>query len=88
MNQRGGAKCELERERGNKAKETMVELTRGVKLKITNDYGLDRYKRLVIDLGANGQDVGALGVEAGALADWPHKNDRALKPKPDWCRNR
>ena len=45
----------------------------------------DRFRRRMIDLQANGEDVGALGAKAGALADWPHKSGRALKPNPDWC---
>lgn len=82
---RGGAKCEEERALGYEAKAYIVELTRGASLVIERDYGKDRYDRLVIDLSANGRDVGAAGIAAGHLRSWPHENGRALSPKPDWC---
>ena len=81
----GGAKCELERERGFAAKEFVVEMTRDAELEITASYGPDRYDREVIDLSANGVDVARAGVEAGVLGDWPHRVRRALAAKPDWC---
>ena len=81
----GGAKCEKERELGFEAKEFVVEMTRDARLEITTSYGLDKYDREVIDLSANGVDVGQAGVEAGVLGDWPHKGRRALSKKPDWC---
>jgi len=82
---RGGAKCESERELGYEAKEFIVELTRDADLQITARYGLDRYDREVIDLSANGVDIGEAAIEAGHLGAWPHKGRRALQPKPDWC---
>ena len=81
----GGAKCELERERGYEAKEWIVGYTRGVELKITDEYGLDKYDRLVVDLSANGRDVGRAGMDLKHLKSWPHKGRRALARKPDWC---
>lgn len=83
---RGGAKCELERERGYEAKEFIVELTRNAELEITARYGADRYDREVIDLSANGVDVGKVGTAAGHLEAWPHKGRKALAAKPNWCR--
>lgn len=82
---RGGAKCELERERGFEAKAFIVELTRNAELEITARYGPDRYDREVIDLSANGRDVGEAGIAAGHLGAWPHKGRKALADKPDWC---
>jgi len=82
---RGGAKCESERELGYEAKAFIVELTRDADLEITARYGLDRYDREVIDLSADGQDVGTVATEAGHLGVWPHKGRRALGEKPDWC---
>jgi len=82
---RGGAKCEYERELGYDAKAFIVELTRDADLEITARYGADRYDREVIDLSANGSDVGLAGMEAGHLGAWPHKGRKALQPKPDWC---
>lgn len=82
---RGGAKCEYERELGYEAKEYIVELTRDAQLEITARYGPDRYEREVIDLSANGVDVGEAGIASGHLGTWPHKGRRALQPKPDWC---
>ena len=85
LKQRGGAKCEAEREIGFEAKEFIVEFTRGKQIKITRDYGEDRYDRLVVDLSADGVDVAQAAVNAGHLRPWPHKNGRAQAPKPDWC---
>lgn len=85
LKQRGGAKCEAEREIGYEAKAFLVTFTKDKTLQITQVYGEDRYGRLVIDLTANGADVAAAGVEAGHLRSWPHKKGRAQSPKPDWC---
>ena len=85
LKQRSGAKCEAEREIGYDAKEFIVEFTRGKEIKITRDYGEDRYGRLVVDMTADGVDVAQAGVEAGHLRAWPFKKGRALAPKPDWC---
>lgn len=85
LKQRGGAKCEAERAIGYKAKEYLVEFTRNKEIKITRDYGEDRYDRLVVDLSADGLDVAAAAVAAGHLRPWPHKKGRAQAPKPDWC---
>lgn len=83
----GAAQCEAERTRGAMARDFMVELTRNAELRITNTYGYDRMRepRLLIDLSANGMDVGRAGIEAGHLAPWPHDGNRAQAPKPDWC---
>ena len=85
MKQRGGAKCEAEREIGFDAKEFIVEFTRGKEIKIVRDYGEDRYDRLVVDITADGVDVAKAAVAAGHLRAWPHKKGRAQAPKPDWC---
>ena len=85
LRQRGGAKCEAERKLGYEAKAYMVQYTKGKTIKMEREYGEDRYGRRVVDLSANGDDVGTAGVRAGHLRDWPHKNGRALFPKPDWC---
>ena len=85
LKQRGGAKCEAEREIGYDAKAFLVTFTKGKTLQIVRDYAEDRYGRLVIDLNANGEDVATAGVEAGHLRSWPHKKGRAQSPKPDWC---
>jgi len=83
----GGAKCELERKRGFEAKEWIVDFTRGNKLEITQELGLDKYDRLVVDLSVAGEDLGQSGIDAGFLKPWPHKGRRALSKKPDWCSN-
>lgn len=87
LKQRGGAKCEAERALGYDAKAYMVGFTKGKEIKIERDYGEDRYGRLVLDLTADGIDVGEAGERAGHLRPWPHKNGRAQAPKPDWCAN-
>lgn len=85
LKQRGGAKCEAERALGYEAKAFMVGFTKGKIIRISGEYGKDRYGRVVVDLTADGRDVGDAGEAAGHLRDWPHKKGRALTPKPDWC---
>jgi len=85
LKQRGGAKCELERELGYEAKAYIVGFTKDKTIRIVRDYGKDRYGRLVVDLEADGSDVGKSGVDAGHLKDWLHIKGRAQYPKPDWC---
>ena len=52
---------------------------------VTQEYGEDNYGRMVIDLSANGSDVGSAGLRAGVLRSWDHKGTRALEPRPRWC---
>ena len=85
LKQRGGAKCESERALGYDAKAYMVGFTKSKIIRVEREYGEDRYGRLVVDLTADGIDVGNAGKEAGHLRNWPHKNGRAMTPKPDWC---
>lgn len=85
MKQRGGAKCEYERELGYEAKAYIVGFTKDKTISIVRDYGEDRYGRLVVDLEANGADVAKAGVDARHLRDWLHIKGRAQSPKPDWC---
>jgi len=85
MKQRGGAKCEYEREIGYDAKAYIVGFTKDKTIRVVRDYGEDRYGRLVVDLDADGADVAKAGVEAGHLKDWLHIKGRAQYPKPDWC---
>ena len=85
VKQRGGAKCEAEREIGYDAKAFLAAFTKGKTLKIVRDYGEDRYGRLVIDLTADEEDVATAGIDAGDLCAWPRKKGRAQSPKPDWC---
>ena len=87
LKQRGGAKCELERERGYDAKAYIVGLTKSGKVKIVRDYGYDRYQRLVVDLSVDGVDIGERAIAEGFLKAWPHRNGQALSAKPDWCQN-
>lgn len=82
MRQRGGAECEAERELGFVAKETVVELTRGKAVTVTRDYGQDRYKRLVVDLEVDGEDLASALVAGGTHRTWDYDGGA---PKPDWC---
>lgn len=81
----GGAKCESERERAFETKAFVVELTRGAKVEIRKSYGFDRYDREVVDLSVDGRDLAEIGLEAGHYRSWPHKGQKALSKKPDWC---
>ena len=85
MRQRGGAKCEYERELGYEAKAYIVGFTKDKTIRIVRDYGEDRYGRLVVDLEADGDDIGKNGIKAGHLKDWLHIKGRAQYSKPDWC---
>lgn len=82
-NQRGGAMCEAERPLGYAAKEFAVTFTKGAKLEITKDYGLDRYDRLVIDLSVNGTDMASALIESGHGQVWNYDGGDA---KPVWCK--
>jgi len=53
IKQRGGAKCEYEREIGYEAKAYIVGFTKDKTIRILRDYGEDRYGRLVVDLDAD-----------------------------------
>lgn len=85
LKQRGGAKCELEREKGYEAKAYSVALTKNGTVKVERDYGYDRYQRLIVDLSVDGVNVGERAIADGILKPWPHRNNRALSAKPDWC---
>ena len=85
MKQRGGAKCEYERELGYEAKAYIVGFTKDKTISIARDYGEDRYGRLVVDLKADGLDVAKAGVSAGHLRDWSHIKGRAQSSKPNCC---
>lgn len=81
----GGAKCEAERELAFETKEFVVELTRNAKVEISKSYGVDRYDREVVDLSVDGRDLAEIGLDKGHYRPWPHKGQRALVKKPDWC---
>lgn len=81
----GGAKCEAERELAFETKEYIVELTRTADVEISKSYGEDKYGREVVDLSVNGRDLAELGLSNGRYKPWPHKGQRALTRKPDWC---
>jgi endonuclease YncB( thermonuclease family) len=84
----GAAECDLERERGLRAKSWMIEQTPPSTLQITATHGYDKMRepRLLVDLAANGQDIGKAGISAGHLQPWPHRGSKSLAAKPDWCR--
>lgn len=82
LKQIGGAECESERELGYIAKEKVLELTRDADIKVTRDYGPDRYDRLVVDLSVDGEDLAARLVAEGTHKVWDYDGGA---PKPDWC---
>jgi len=82
----GAAECVQERNLGLLAEEFIVALTANAAIAITRSYGADRFGREVVDLSADGIDVGNAGIEAGHLRPWPHDSSgNALSEKPDWC---
>lgn len=82
MNQRGGAKCEAERELGYDAKAVAVELTRGRSVVVSEIVARDRYGRNVVRLSLDGRDVGDMLISAGTHQVWDFHGREA---KPDWC---
>lgn len=81
-NQQGGAKCDAEQVLGDAASAYAATIIEGARLEITARYGLDRWKREVVDISIDGQDMGTLLVEAGHAAWWDYDNG---DPKPVWC---
>lgn len=82
----GNAKCALEQERGRQARDFVRAFTRSDAVKITHQYGTDRYGRIEIDLSVGNRDLGRIGEAEGHYQSWKHLNGRALEPRPDWCR--
>lgn len=82
LKQRGGAKCEAERELGYEAKEAALELTRGKAVTISELRGTDRYERTVVRLSLDGKDVAGLLVSGGTHKTWDYDG---RQKKPDWC---
>tara|TARA_R110000787_G_scaffold8341_3_gene27856 strand:+ start:3503 stop:3979 length:477 start_codon:yes stop_codon:yes gene_type:complete len=82
LRQRGGAKCESERELGYIAKEAAVELTRDGAIVISHAYGPDRYGRQVVDLEVGGMDVAQALISGGTHRAWDYDGGQ---DKPDWC---
>lgn len=82
LKQRGGAKCESERALGYNAKAEAVALTRDSEVRVTRDYGADRYGRLVVDLEVDGMDVAIALVAAGTHQAWDYDGG---DKKPTWC---
>ena len=83
---RGGAKCEPERVLGFKAKEFIVEATRGKTLAINFNGEVDSWGRKVATLTADGIDIGQAAISAGHLKPYVFEGKRATMPKPDWCK--
>lgn len=82
LKQRGGAKCESERALGYTAKAEAVELTRHHEVRVTRDYGTDRYGRMVVDLEVDGMSVAIALVAAGTHQFWDYDGG---DKKPTWC---
>lgn len=82
MKQRGGARCEAERELGYDAKAAAVELTRGRAVTVSRIMGRDKYGRNVVALSLDGQDLAGLLVASGTHRVWDYDGGA---PKPDWC---
>jgi endonuclease YncB( thermonuclease family) len=82
LNQRGGAKCEAERALGYTAKASAVGVTRGKWVRVAQEYGKDRYGRIVVDLEVEGMDVATQLMAKGTHQAWLYDDH---KPKPDWC---
>ncbi|ABI77333.1 putative nuclease [Hyphomonas neptunium ATCC 15444] len=82
LKQRGGAKCEAERELGYDAKAVAVELTRGREVTVRKIVGRDRYGRNVVTLAMEDDDLGRLLVAGGTHRAWDYDGGEA---KPDWC---
>ena len=82
----GGAVCAAERARGRDAADYMRSLTRQGSVEVAVTGPPDRYGRRVVTIRVPVGDVAALGLAAGHLRRWLHKQGRALSLKPDWCK--
>ncbi len=78
----GGAECEAEREIGYEAKAVAVELSRDADIRVTGNYGADRYGRLIVDLAINGEDAAEAFIRVGSHRPWDYDGG---EKKPDWC---
>jgi len=81
----GAAQCELERDRGFKSKEFMVENTRDGVSYVTSGES-DNYDRLLVDVLVDGIDIAPLAASKGHLKSWRHDGKKALESRPDWCK--
>ena len=81
-----GAQCEAEIQHGYRAKEFVVNGTRGKDVRIDYVGEMDRYGRYIVDLSVNGVSIAEAGFAQGFYGPWPHRNGRALAPSPDWCK--
>lgn len=82
VGKRGGARCEAERAIGYDAKAAAVERTRGASVRVTRDYGLDKFDRRVVDLATDSGDLASALITGGSHLVWDY--DGGAK-KPDWC---
>lgn len=81
-----GAKCEAERVQGFKAKEWVLNATKGKALTVTSrDPARDQWDRKVLKLSVDGKDLGDLAVAAGFLKPYVFENGRQTQKKPTWC---
>ena len=83
----GNPACEAERDLGRQAKRYVRQITENADVKIHYEFEPDRYDRRVVDLQVDGVDLAELLIDRGFLKPWPHDRGRALRAKPDWCRN-
>jgi endonuclease YncB( thermonuclease family) len=84
----GVAHCSTERALGSAARAWVQVLTRApAVVRITNTYGYDRREppRLLIDLSANGLDIGREGIETGHMVSLPHFDAGPHTPRHVWC---
>lgn len=83
---RGGGKRESERALGFKAKQFVIEATRGKTLAVTYNGEVDSWGRKVATMSADGVDIGRATLSTGHLRPYVFDGKRATMPKPDWCK--
>lgn len=76
------AGCERELRRAGAAWRAARDATDGKDVRVLHSYGEDRYGRMLVDLKADGRDLGALLIGQGHLKYWRYA---AGQPKPTWC---
>ena len=76
------ARCKMERRRANDARHAARNFTTGRHVVVRRSHGFDKYGRELVDLSADGKDVGAALRARGHLKRWNYAGGQA---KPNWC---
>ncbi len=76
------ARCDVELRRANDARHAVRSFTTGRRVVVRRSHGFDKYGRELVELSADGDDVGAALRARGHLKRWNYAGGQA---KPNWC---